>query len=444
MIRSPDVGILTIIIAVPFRRDPVVAPAPAAGSDTMARIFTVLLTALAAGLILTAVTPWPASAQGLPEGPVSAFGGRLAVGAEVSASVGGVDHSAYFNYTDYEHNTLRMFRLALSAAWRPVNRVELIGEVRTEDLNVIRPYAAYVRVRPWANVPLDLQAGLIPPSFGAYGRRGYQASDNALAGYPLAYQYLTALRPDAVPATLGDLVGMRARGWRLTYPIGSQEPGPGVPLVSAFRWDTGIQGHWQGNLLDVTASVTTGTLADPQGSDNNDGKQLSGRVALRPLAGLVIGGSAARGDFFDSAVIDALPAGSYGSPAQTAYGADAEYSRDRWLVRGELVWSHWELPIVARETSTDLDALGAWVEARYRVTPRIVVAARFDRLGFSRVEAGPAFSPTWDARVRRYEVDGSYYLQRNLAVRLAVQHNDREGGRVTERTYIAGQLAYWF
>jgi hypothetical protein len=29
-------------------------------------------------------------------------------------------------------------------------------------------------------------------------------------------------------------------------------------------------------------------------------------------------------------------------------------------------------------------------------------------------------------------------------VRLAVQHNDRDGGRIRKRTYFSGQVAYWF
>ena len=119
---------------------------------------------------------------------------------------------------------------------------------------------------------------------------------------------------------------MRGRGWRVSYPIGAQEPAPGVPLVSAFRWDTGVQAHWEGRSVDVTGSVTTGTLADPLATDNNGGKQVSGRVAYRPAAGLIIGASAARGEFFDRDVTRALPE-SHGSHAQTALGADVEYSR---------------------------------------------------------------------------------------------------------------------
>lgn len=404
----------------------------------MCRII-VLFASCATWLLL----PATALAQALPTGPVSAFDGRLAVGAEVSATIGAEDETAYFNYTDYEHNTLRMFRVALSASWRPFERIAAVAEVRSEDLNIVRPYAAYVRVRPWLNHPLDIQAGQIPPSFGAFGRRGYQGGDNPLIGYPLAYQYLTALRPDAAPATVADLLIMRGRGWRTTYPIGSPEPGPGVPLVSAFRWDTGIQAHWEGRAFDVTGSVTTGTLADPRMSDNNGGKQVSGRFAYHPIAGLIVGTSAARGDFFDRYINQAL-ANSGGSQAQTAFGADAEYSRDHWLVRSELVWSRINVPLALPASTLDADSLGVFVEGRYRLTPRIMVSGRADRLTFSRLDVAPNLSPTWDANVTRVEVDAGYYIQRNLMARLAVQYNDRNGGRVHHRTYFSGQIAYWF
>jgi hypothetical protein len=383
-----------------------------------------------------------AGAQALPYGPVSALDGRLAVGAEVVATVGDHDETAFFNYTDYERNVLRMFRLSLSAAWRPFDAVALVADVRTEDLDDVQAYAAYIRVRPWRSTALDFQAGRIPPTFGAFGRRAY-STDNPLIGYPLAYQYLTSLRPDAIPATVDDLLRMRARGWQASYPVGASHPAPGVPLLSAFRWDTGVQARWREGILELSGAVTAGTLSDPQVSDNNDGRQVSGRLALSPITGLTIGGSAARGEWLDSQVSELLPAGAR-SHAQTAVGADAEYSRDHWLLRAEIVWSRWVVPLAAEASDVDLDALGTWIEGRYRLTPRIFVAARLDHLGFSEVTASTAERVTWDAPTTRVETSAGYYLQRNLVVRAAVQFNDRDGGRVARRTYFSGQIAYWF
>ena len=391
------------------------------------------------------IAPVAAAAQGAPSEPVSALGGRLVFSGEAALTVGTPDHESYFNYTDYERNVLRNLRLSLAGLWQPSDRLAFVGELRTEDFETAGAYAAYVRLRPWRERHFDIQAGRIPPVFGAFGRRSY-SSDRSMIGYPLAYQYLTSLRPDAVPATADDLLAMRGRGWLSNFPIGSQQPAAGVPLVSAFRWDTGVQAHWSGTLADAAFSVTTGTLSRPRLRDDNDSKQMSGRLAVKPVAGLVAGVSGAHGGWVSRSV--PLPTGvSRGRLAQTVFGADAEYSRDYWLVRGELIWSRWRLPFVTPppEGST-VEARGLWIEGRYRLTPRWYAAARLDRLDFSKI-TGTLFSvvPTpWEAPVTRYEAGGGYYFMRNLVLRAAVQRNIRDGGRVRSRTFITGQVAYWF
>jgi hypothetical protein len=396
--------------------------------------------------VVALVVPPGATSQTLPDGPLRSPDGRLLVGGEIVGTLGTPDNVAFFNYTDYEHNALRMMRLALAGQWRPIAPVAFVAEVRSEDLQHVSAHAAYVRVRPWQSRAFDIQAGRIPPSFGAYGRRAYNA-DNPLIGYPLAYQYLTSLRSDAIPASTDDLLRMRGRGWRSSFPVGATTEAPGLPLVSAFRWDTGVQARWSASHLEATASVTAGTLSDPRIRDNNDGRQMAARVAGTPATGFIVGTSVARGAWLSKDVIAALPeAARDRSYTQRAFGLDAEYSRDYWVVRGELVWSEWNLPFMASGSDQSLGALGMWLEGRYRLTPRLFVAARADRLSFSRV-SGSLFDGRrvpWDAGVERVEVGGGWYFQRNLLARAVLQHNWRDGGRVTSRTFVSGQLAYWF
>jgi hypothetical protein len=373
---------------------------------------------------------------------VRALDGRLLVSGEVVATMSGSDDGAYFNYMDYSHDALRLFRVGLSGAWKPATRLAFVGELRTENLERPRAYAAYVRFRPWIDRKFDIQAGRIPPAFGVFSRHAY-SSDNTVIGYPLAYQYLTSLRPDAVPSTPDDLIRMRTRGWRSEFPVGNDTAAPGVPLATAFRWDTGVQAHWQAGMVDATIAVTTGTLSDPHGADNNASPQLSGRFATEPSAGLILGASGARGAWLSSAVSRLLP-DVEARFTQTAWGADAEYSRDHWLVRSEMVWSRWRVPFAASAPSgVDLDALAVWVEGRYKLTPRITVGFRADRLGFSRIPAG-AIRTTWESPMNRVEATVGYAIQRNVTARLGVQRNERDAGRVRSRTYISGQLAYWF
>jgi hypothetical protein len=413
-------------------------------------------------LLFVCLVPGAASAQVLPEGPITTANGTVTISGEVTTTFGGRDvcpqdaaappacRAAYFNYTDYEHNALRMLRVSFAGMWRPTDRIALLTEWRSEDTNRPIPYAMYARLRPFANRNFDIQAGRIPPVFGAFARRSY-GSDKMLIGLPLAYQYLTSLRPDAIPATADDLLKMRGRGWLSNFPVGESTEAPGVPILSSYRWDTGIQAHWGSEYLEGAVAVTTGTLSSPRVHDDNRGVQVSGRVAWHPVIGLIVGASAASGEFLTKSLEDRYePVLGKHAYTQRAIGADAEYSRGYWIVRGEFIDSRWNLPILGLPPiDTPLHAYTGFVETRYRFTPRYFAAMRADRLTFNRIRGEavrngrPSFD-TWDAPVTRVEAGGGVYLQRNVTFRVALQFNKRDGGFIHQRTFPSAQLVYWF
>ena len=94
----------------------------------------------------------------LPSEPVSFADGHVTISGDVSATVGTSD-TGFFNYTDYEHSQLRLFRLDLTSAVKLNDRLSMLGEVRTENVGPLRVYALYVRVRPWTTRAIDIQAG---------------------------------------------------------------------------------------------------------------------------------------------------------------------------------------------------------------------------------------------------------------------------------------------
>ena len=159
-------------------------------------------------------------------------------------------------------------------------------------------------------------------------------------------------------------------------------------------------------------------------------------MVARPLLGLVLGASAARGAYASEEPFygtDVRP----GDLDQTAFGADAEYSRDYWLVRAEALWSRWDMPA---PVATAVRARAIWVEGRYKVLPGLYVAARADHLGFSRLAGGQ----TWDAPVLRLEGGGGYSIRRHILLKAVYQYNRRDGGRQRSLGLAAGQLLLWF
>ena len=383
-----------------------------------------------------------ATAQVLPEEPISVFGGHVVFGAEVTGTFAPED-PGFFNYTSYEFSALRNFRMSMTTEIRANDHVQVLGEIRFDQGRVLEAYGLFVRVRPWPQRRFDIQAGKVPPTFGAMTRTAY-GSSNLLIGQPLAYQYLTSIRADALPGAVDDLLRMRGRGWLSSFPVGNVAPGPGLPIVNTSAWDTGVQAHGVNGMVEWTGAVTAGSLSDPRFHDNNRSRQVAGRAVVRPLASTALGVSAARGAWVDRSLEQQVTGEESDPSQQIGLGLDAEYSAGAFLVRGEAIRSSWHMP--SRSPVDFREPLVAWsslIEGRYKIMPGLYVAMRGDRLDFSKVRgrAGPA---EWDAQVWRFETAVGYSITRNIMVKGAWQKNGRDGGRVRKDALFGAQVLYWF
>jgi hypothetical protein len=353
---------------------------------------------------------------------------RLVTSGELLATLAARERG-YFNFTDYAASPLRQVRLRLAAELRYGARLALVAELRTQNLDDVELTALYARLRPWRR--LDVQAGRVPPVFGGFSRRGYGAG-NVVVGLPLGYQYLTTLRADARPRSADALLRWRGGGWWPAYAPGA---GPGLPLAQGDLWDTGLQarlgagGAWEGAL-----ALTQGSPSRPRVRDDNDGKAVSARVQRRWGAGLTLGLSAARGAYL------ARAAAGTQADRQRAFALDAEFARGPWVLRAELMRSDWDAPTVQAR------ALRAWVgsvEMRLRLTPRLDLGARAERLAFARV-TGASLSGTWDADVERCEAVLAFRAHPRAQLKAGWQQNWRDGGYVRSEGLALAQFGVRF
>jgi hypothetical protein len=240
---------------------------------------------------------------------------------------------------------------------------------------------------------------------------------------------------------------MRGRGWYAYYPVGAEYWEHGVPLMSVFKYDTGVLAKvgLPAARADITASLTAGTLSNPGLGDGNGRPQVAARLVARPLPGLLVGVSGASGAFIEQDVRDVLPGGAGERQyRQRAFGADAEVSRGYWLVRTELVSTAWQLPALdAPRIERPLRATAWLTEGRYKLAPGLYVAARYDRMVFNRVASSQGPIP-WEAGLWRVEAGAGYSVRRNVTVKGSYQYNRREGGRETVARLAAAQVVLWF
>jgi hypothetical protein len=357
-------------------------------------------------------------------------------GGEVVANFAPVD-PGYFNQTDYGDDSLRLLRLNLTLELKASETLSLLAEIRSDNLDAPKPYALYARFRPWRDRAFAIQAGRVPPVFGAFLRRRYEY-DNPLIGYPLPYQYPTVLRPDSAPANLDQLLFYRGYGARVRYPLGDESVASGLSQLSPIRWDTGVSANLGGDAIEFAFAVTQGTISDPRVDDDNDGKQLAARLGWRPAIGWDVGMSASRGDYVSDEV-KALLEGNRSSD-QTALGVDAELARGSWILRGEAIWCSWDAPTLS---TGPLATLGFLAEGRYKAAPGLFFAARISGSRFESIST-PEGPVTWDSPVTRFEGGVGYTFHRNVMGKLALQYNTRDATRVSSRWIPAVQILLWF
>ena len=362
--------------------------------------------------------------------------GRVVLGAEVTATVASED-PGFFNYTDYEYSALRNFRVGVTAEVRASQRLQFLGELRVDHGDRAAAVCAVTRASgPGPTRRFDIQVGRIPPTFGAFGRGTYGTA-NMLIGTPLAYQYLTSLRPDALPATADDLIRMRGRGWLANFPFGNTAADRGLPIINSFRWDTGVQVHGVNGLVEWTGAVTTGSLSNPRVDDDNGGRQLAGRAVVRPAAALALGVSLSRGAFLSRSLeaVSRPRASRSKTPCSRRSVSMPNIRQGRFLGRGEVIWSR--LDAADRRRRADDAGSRATVRAgrsalshsaracTSRRAPSVWASAAFARRrgGF----AGLGCAGT-SVRSRR-----GYSIIRNVMVKASWQRNLRDGGRVQQR-----------
>ena len=147
--------------------------------------------------------------------------------------------SAFFNYTDYERNALRLARLRLFGEWRAGRRLSLVGELRTENADERRGCRRSTSGGGrWPSRDLVVQAGRIPPVIGAFAAarlRPRQRRDRACRS-PIS----TSPRCGPTPCRrrVDDLLRMRGRGWQPSYPDRLDRPSSRASRSSPRRGGT--------------------------------------------------------------------------------------------------------------------------------------------------------------------------------------------------------------
>jgi hypothetical protein len=264
---------------------------------------------------------------------------------------------------------------------------------------------------------LQVEAGKFAAPFGNFLPRRF-APQNFLYGYPLQYEYRLGLGTDKVPGTETELLHTRGAGSDYS-----------IQMIARQGYLSGAQLFGALGRFGYNIGLANGALANPADLNVSQKPLLFGRLHLQPAIGLKIGISAAGGSYLNYKLVkNQRPNLRPERYAQYVAGLDVEYSRGYLVFFGEGAFSRWQSPFL----SDDLDALAFSAEARYKILPRLFVAARYGRLTFSEiadtrdVDADGKLAEPWEFPVWRLESGAGYHLSRHAILKAVWQVNRTE------------------
>ena len=293
------------------------------------------------------------------------------------------------------------WRLDLFLDAKVTDNVYVLVNTRTfEDEYINFDYVA-LRIMNLADLGFNFQIGKFDMPFGNLAERRFPTR-NYLYGLPLIYEYRTSL-PNQVVSRL-EVLSNRGKG-------------VGMRLVDLGVYDIGAMLYGDAGKFHYAVAASNGTISSSSyGKPNADGdfdKIL--RLSYTPMMGLTFGASAAMAAYLGD-LTKALPRDARSLDYQQLIGEiDVDFSRDRFLFNGEVVYSQWTVPFENEDTK--ISAFGYYAEAKYTWIPRLYTAARVSGLIFSRLDL-EGISPRWDNNMIELEAGVGYHLDRNTLVKL--------------------------
>lgn len=303
-----------------------------------------------------------------------------------------------------------------------------------------------VRVTPWQDGRLSFQIGKFATVVGNWVAR-HDSWDNPFVTAPLPYENLTAiwdseaadssatlLRWAHVKTKAGDFSGDEFSDRHLRQPI-----------IWGASYASGVAMFSRIGKVDYAAELKNTSLSSrPEAWDATETQwqhpTFSGRIGFRPNEMWTFGVSTSTGTYLRPEAEPTLATGhSIDDYRQIVIAQDIGFAWRHLQVWAEFFQTRFEIPNVG-----DVDTFAYYLEAKYKITPQLYGALRWNQQVFGTVRAGGGDRATWGRDVWRIDPAIGYRFTAHTQLKLqySLQHED-SGPRKYGHT-VAAQITVRF
>jgi hypothetical protein len=318
---------------------------------------------------------------------------------------------------DAEGNSLFNPRLSLFLDGQAGPHVYFFAQARldrgfdpTDEGAEVRMDEYALRVTPWEDGRLSVQIGKFAAVVGNWNPR-HLSWDNPFITAPLVYENVTILEDEkALPASY-------IRAGEL-----EDEKYEYLPVIWGPSYATGASVAGRIGKFEYAAEIKNASLSSrPESWDLTqvgfEHPTVNARVGLRPNEAWNFGVSGSKGAYFRPEAEPTLPAGrGIGDYEQLALAQDVSFAWRHLQIWAEFYQVRFELPDLG-----NADSFSYYLEAKYKFTPQLFGAIRWNQQFFDHVQEhhGPPF-PWWHDISR---VDTALIYRLTEHTQLKLQYN---------------------
>ena len=291
-----------------------------------------------------------------------------------------------------------------------------------------------LRVTPWQDGRFTVQIGKFATVVGNWVPR-HLSWDNPFINGPLVYENVTAIQDKyAAFSPLEFLYGPYYEG---KYAFN--------PVIWGPSYASGISVSGQLGKFDYAVEMKNASLSSRPESwyvteNGFENPTFSGRFGFRPNEAWNFGLSASEGPYFRREAEPTLPPGrDIDDYREFVLGQDVSFAWRHLQLWAEFYEARFEVPRVG-----NADTFAYYIEAKYKFTPQLFGAIRWNQQLFSTISDGYGHNVNWSPDLGRIDIAAAYRFTPHMQLKLQYGFQHETTGPGEDNHLFAAQFTIRF
>jgi hypothetical protein len=291
-----------------------------------------------------------------------------------------------------------------------------------------------LRFTPWDDGRFNLQAGTFATIVGNWVPR-HLSWENPFINAPLIYENVTPIRDKSAPYSALDFI----------YGPYYYDKYAFNPVIWGPSYASGISVSGQLGRFDYAAEMKNASLSSRPESWHLtqvgfENPTFSGRAGFRPNQAWNFGLSASEGPYFRPEAEPTLPRGrGIGDYREFVLGQDVSFAWHHLQLWAEFYEARFQVPRVG-----NADTFAYYVEAKYKFTPQLFGALRWNQQLFATVNNGMGGRIRWSQDLARIDIAATYRFTTHTQLKLQYSFQQETTGPGNDNHMLAAQFTLRF